>query len=116
MTKPTKKLTTYQRGVIALRQEREWKARETVRAEALRRERYRDAANDAVVREARHSAAMDHRRRASSARTSVTGLQPGRAALTTACQTAKPALYCAGTASAHAGLRWRPARGAALPL
>jgi hypothetical protein len=58
MTKPTKKLTTYQRGVIALRQEREWKARETVRAEALRRERYRDAANDAAVREARHNAAM----------------------------------------------------------
>jgi hypothetical protein len=58
MTKPTKKLTTYQRGVIALRQEREWKARETVRAEALRRERYRDAANDAAVREGRHNAAM----------------------------------------------------------
>ena len=26
MTKPTKKLTAYQRGVIALRQEREWKS------------------------------------------------------------------------------------------
>jgi hypothetical protein len=58
MTKRVKKLTTYQRGVIALREEREEKgiaARERV---AAARESWRDYQADVAVREARHNAAM----------------------------------------------------------
>ena len=52
MTRPAKKLTCYQRGVIVLRQSREEKARLGAFADGEARERWNDYQADAAAREA----------------------------------------------------------------
>jgi hypothetical protein len=58
MTRPTKKLTRYQRGSRDLRIYRTQKAADRAKSEAPSRARLRGAIYDVDAREARHNAAM----------------------------------------------------------